>query len=264
MIGLGIMTMMGNFDADTKLWLAQCGTRPSNAVVSAVDTFIRQCKVDGNWSLLDRFWLFAQDVQANARISIVNPSSTNITEVNSPTFNANQGYTGNGTTSYLRSAFIPSSNGINYTLNSASLFLYSRTNNAENKINMGGSSFGSLGNIYVIPRFSDDKFYGRINESSANFISVANTDGRGLFVARRTASNATALYKNGVSVATDTDTSNSLCNVELYILGYNNNGSLLSPATKQIAIAGVGSGSIEQAKFYTAVQNLATAIGFSV
>ena len=86
---------------ETKSWLAVLPSRPSAQVINAVNTFIRTCIADGNWQLLDRFWLFAQDIQANAVYSIVNPTSTACTQVNSPTWTQYQGYTGNGSNMYL-------------------------------------------------------------------------------------------------------------------------------------------------------------------
>jgi hypothetical protein len=273
MIGLGIANMMGNFDADTKLWLAQCGTRPSNEVVSAVDTFIRQCKVDGNWQLLDRFWLFGQDVQANARISIKNPSATQITEVNAPTFTANQGYDGNGSTQYLRSAFIPSVDGVNYTLNSACLFTYFRTNVGEAKYDMGVSNASNSNFSYIISRsaggFGTNNFFTRVNNLSSAYITWNPvTDSRGLSVSNRTTSADMQVIKNGVTqttVPTGTQTPQGLATVEMYVLAWNSNGTAnAAMSTKQIAVAGVGSGAIDHLKFYVAVQSLATSIGFQV
>ena len=49
----------------------------------------------------DRLWIHGLSNQIAARTSFVNPTSTPLTEVNSPTWTAYQGYKGNGTTSYL-------------------------------------------------------------------------------------------------------------------------------------------------------------------
>src|SRR5581483_10728426 len=55
-----------------KAWSNQLSTKPTAAWTSALDLFIRNCIVHGNWFQLDRMWVFATETQANARISVVN------------------------------------------------------------------------------------------------------------------------------------------------------------------------------------------------
>jgi len=55
----------------------------------------------------------------------------NGTPVNNPTFTANQGWTGNGTSSYINTNFSPSENGVNYQPGSCSMGVYIRNNVAE-------------------------------------------------------------------------------------------------------------------------------------
>lgn len=249
---------------ETNAWLSVLTTRPSPLIVNAVNTFIKTSKSDGNWQLLDRFWLFGQDIQANARVSIVNPTSTQITEVASPTFTANQGYDFNGTTQYLRTAFIPSSNGVNYTLNSASFGVYSRENyNGSFGWDMG--AYNATDGAALSLRDGTNSAYAKINSVVAALITVGGvTDSRGLFVALRTASNAIAIARNGSNIGTDTDVSSALPTTEMYIGSLNNNGVAAAFMQRQISIAFTASGTLNQGTFYTAVQSLATSIGFNV
>src|ERR1700739_558485 len=124
---------------ETTAYLARCTTQPSAKWTNALNTLIRQMIIDGHWQLFDGLWIFATPTgcQTNAKINIVNPTSTLITEVNSPTWTANQGYNGNGTSSYLNLNYNPSS-GTNFTSNSNSFGTYSRINiNTGNTYDLG-------------------------------------------------------------------------------------------------------------------------------
>lgn len=113
-------------DPVVRAWLNRLTSSPSSAYIKALDTMIKGMRADGNLLLLDRFWIFATEVQSHAQRSIVNPTNT-LTEVNGPTWTAKIGYTGNAVTQYLNSNFIPSSNGVNYTTAIASIGVYIRT-----------------------------------------------------------------------------------------------------------------------------------------
>lgn len=241
-----------NLLPETKEWLAVLPSKPASFVVNAVNTFIQTCKVDGNWQLLDRFWLFAQDIQANAVYSIVNPTSTACTQVNSPTWTQYQGYTGNGSNMYLNTNFAPNS-GTNFLKNSNSGGVYVRTNVTENKIDFGGNS----PNYYAI--------YSNLggNISSYNFENLGGSTGVptaiGLSVISRTISTSYLNIKNGVTVSTPLRVSGSPNGLNIWVLALNNLGLYSS---KQVSLAFVGGGGIDQLKFYNAVLTLKSQIGF--
>ena len=67
------------YDPLTTAWLAALGTAPAQQTIYSVDAFFRQLRADGNL-LLDYFFLFAQDNQANARIDLINPTLYAVTE----------------------------------------------------------------------------------------------------------------------------------------------------------------------------------------
>ena len=87
------------------------------------NTLLRELKSYGIWNKLDSFCVFANDGGSNfglidwKRLSLY-------TAVNSPAFSVNNGFTGNGTSSYIDTNFNPATSGINYTLNNASRFLW--------------------------------------------------------------------------------------------------------------------------------------------
>lgn len=245
----------------TQLWRAQCATKPEPKTAYAVNPFIQGCIHDGNWTQIDRIWLYAQGVQDNAKISIANPASTQITEVNSPTWTQYQGYTGNGTTSHLRTNFNAATQGVNLTLDSASMFTYNVTNVVGGYVELGGQTGSPFPTLALGSRFTGDLFLIRVNTSTQT--SFSNSDSRGFFVNSRTASNANQQYKNGVSINTTTTASTSIPNQALFSLAFSANGtpSLFSPI--QQALTGFGGGGIDQLKFYNRTQHLAIMLGFN-
>lgn len=246
-------------------YIATLTTIPSSSLVTVYDTFITQCITDGNWNLIDRLWLFAQGTQADSKISMANPLSTQATEVSSPSWIANQGYTGNGSSSYLDSKFVPSTDGINYILNSASFGVYSRTSNAGAIIQEMGLAVtaGSTDNLYCY--FTDNKAYGKINTlAGAGFANGAVANSQGLFSVVRSSNLSSTLYRNGISISTAVDVSSTLSNISFFICAINGAGTASQFSNRQLSMAFIGGGGIDQTKFYSAFQTMATSLGFQV
>lgn len=257
-------------DADTVAWLAQLttsfGTNPSAGFITALDTLIRGLKADGNWDPLDRFWIFAQEVQGYARVSIKNPSSTQITEVNTPTFTVNQGYTGNGTNRYLNTNFNYLTDSVNTLRNSITHGIYVTTNIAESKFDCGHASSGR--DNVISSRHGDGKTYQSAN-SSSGAANVAVSNSLGLYMVERASSTGMTAYKNGSSVATLNNADNAFPNTVDVVFGYNSNPNsntvvITALSSKRIAMRVIGSGAINAATFYSRFQTFATTIGFNV
>ena len=107
----------------------------TNAEKTYINTFIGALGTD--FAEFDRLWIHGLANSVAARTSLANPTSTMITAVNSPTFTASQGYTGNDVNSYLESNFNPSIGTNKYTRNSCSFGVYSLTNTNELAIDIG-------------------------------------------------------------------------------------------------------------------------------
>ena len=74
---------------------------------------------------LDVLWIMGGGLsQADSRVNLISApvpamdTTWTLTEVAAPTFTQGRGYTGNGTSSYLRTGFIPAVHGIAYQQNS--------------------------------------------------------------------------------------------------------------------------------------------------
>lgn len=250
-------------------WLAQLttsfGSNPSSAYIAALNTMIAGMRTDGDLLELDRFWIFAQEVQDYSRVSIVNPASTQITEVNTPTWTALQGYTGNGVNKYLNTNFNYSTNAVKTLRDSISHGVYITTNAAEAKVDAGVyTNVGGTRDIIIAGRWSDGRMYGSANNQTGE-ANGAVADSLGLFSAQRTSSagGATA-RKNGVSIATKVEAEGALPNLSDFVLCMNFNSATSYFSSKRVAMRFIGSGAINHTDFYNRFQTFATAIGFNV
>lgn len=257
-----------SLDPITVAWLAQLttsfGSNPSSTFITALDTMIRGMRTDGDLLLLDRFWIFAQEVQGYARVSIVNPGSTQITEVNSPTWTANQGYTGNATTSYLNTNFNYSTHAVNATRTNISHGVYSRTNSAVNQQDTGATVGAGTCNMAIQSKWSDNICYTATNGRTNNFSSSAVADSLGLFSGTRVNTTNHTGYHNGVAFTAASIADLALPNLNDFVLGRNLNGALSLPSARQLSMRFIGAGNINQANFYSRFQTFATSIGFNV
>jgi hypothetical protein len=250
-----------NFDPDAQLYFDELSPQPSYNFKKAINDFILQLKSDSNWDKLDRLWLFATEHQAHAEVSLKNPSSTRVTEVNSPTWTADKGYSGNTSSQYINTNFNASTEGVNYQLNNSSFGVYCTTNVDEHSVEMGVKS-GSTYYCTLFLRYSND-LYADINDNTG--ISVSNTDSKGFFTNVRSSSTDSKIYRDGsVFHSTTSNTSTGIPSASFFILARNDAGSPNYYSGKQISLAFAGSGDLSQDTFYAAVQDLATEIGFNV
>ena len=98
---------------------------PSNSQQIIQEQLIKDLKTAGVWDKLDLLYVFATDGDNDfATLNWKAPSSFQTTKVNSPTFTADSGFTGDGLSSYLDTNFTISTDATNYSQNNASTFVY--------------------------------------------------------------------------------------------------------------------------------------------
>lgn len=234
----------------------------------AINNLVLQLKDSGDWNKFDRLWIHAAETQDQARVSLVNPTSAQITEVSSPSWMPNQGYTGNGSSSYLNTNFTPSTDAVNYTQNNACMGLYTRTNiSSATNVEMGGFDAGNAhGNYLEIWVSGSNVTLGNINSAIASGANGPITDSLALHTIARTGPTNHQLYKRGVAVGTTqlTTPSTGLSTVKQYILCYNANGTPTNLSTHQVAVSFFSSGGINQLSVYNAIQQFLTSFGAQV
>lgn len=217
------------YDPAAASLFARMTTAPSPARKAAISAYISALKTASIWSKLDALYsLAANDTQAALLNWVAN--QYNATAVNTPTFTANQGYAGDGTTSYIDTNFTPSSAvSPQYALNSASAFVKSNTN-----LRADGSSIFGQGTVTINPEnVGNANATVSINGTSA--LAGSPTTTLDLFTLSRVSSSAYNLYQNSTLLSSQVSASTTVPTSSFRILSDGTNFS-----TRQIQLVGFG------------------------
>jgi len=201
-------------EAETTALLARMTTQPDDTRKELINTTIKALKDSGVWAKLDCFYMFsAHDAQTSLLNWIKN--AHNCTGVSSPTFNADQGYTGNGSSSYLRTNYNPSSQAVNFAASAASIGCYIRT--APGTPAGSKSAFGTVetDGIILLPQFNGTTAFFRLNSSS--WSTLANTSQVGTWVLVKPNTTQITVYKDGVGTTAGRATT-AISNNEIHLL----------------------------------------------
>ncbi|MER8481175.1 hypothetical protein [Mesorhizobium sp. M1322] len=189
----------------------------------------------------DAFYMTAAaDAQAGQRNW--KADTFNLTPTGTIAFEADRGYTGNGVDGYLATGFTPSTAGGNFALNACHLSFWSRTDAQNNTVSMGSRTASTTAQALIIPRTSLDAMSLRMNVDASPTNIAGSTNSSGGFVSRRSASNAAAMFRNGVSIGSHTVASTALPAAAIVIGAVNTGGVIGSFNNYQFASAGFGGG----------------------
>jgi hypothetical protein len=221
-------------------------------------TLVAQLKSSNVWPLLDRLWLYAVENLQSALIDLV--GCGNSTAVNSPTFTANLGFTGNGTSSYVLTGFnLGNANG-NFLQNTASFgcWIVTARTGASSAIDMG-SSGGA--HCQFAPKYADGNLYGDVNSSVQSTV-VPPASVQGFWHLGRSNATRTSVFRNGSVFASYAQASIGVPNQPFAIGAYNSSGSFSNFSTDQIAGAFVGGDLAgKELPFYSALRAYMTTVG---
>lgn len=212
----------------------------------------------------DFMYLLAHENAGDALINIVNPGTYDATNVNAMAFEASRGYTGNGSSSYLNSNYNPATQGVNYLQNSASFGVYIRSDLDNSNYADGGAVGGPNRDTRLNARFSNF-VVGNIN-INPNVLFGTNTSSLSLHVINRSGSNQSNIYKAGVSIVSETNTSVGVPNNNFFLGAFNNSGvaAFFSARQYAFAFAGGSMNTTQQVGFFMAVETFMDAIGAGV
>lgn len=222
---------------------------------------------DGLWTKIDALWIMATQDSATALLNLINTSFA-LTLTNSPTFAADQGYTGNGTTMSINTGFAPASAGTAFSQNSASISAYIRNNRTtSNSHNIMGCSPTSGGTAFFISPLQTSTFQWSLNGTT--FPTAANTTAQGFWQVSRTASNAMTVYRNGTAFTTNAGASGVLTNMTnavRLLANTTTGGAPNSFSADQIAAAHIGGAltDMDLANLSNRVNSYMTAVGANV
>lgn len=253
-----------SLDPDAQTLIDAMTVAPDSTRQTLINDTVIALKDAGIWSLLDECWFFAAH---DAQAALLGwKRYRDCTAVNAPTFTVDEGFAGDGATSYLDANLAPATDGVQYTLNDASYGVYSRTDIASSAYtDMGCRASPDAGNNILKIRNDNDLMLWRINSGTPSPTGTS-TDSRGLFAARRTASDARQVLRNGTIVSGDSNPSNELPTPTFYIGALHQGDSASEFSIRQYAFAFVAAAMSEQqqADLYAVVQDYMTAIGAAV
>jgi hypothetical protein len=194
-------------------------TLPNDAQKLKQNQLLIDLKAAGIWNKLDTFALFATN--GSSQFALIDwKRLINYEAVSNPVFTTNEGFTGNGTASYIDTKFNPTIGTNNYKLNNASRYLYMFMANGTNALD-------GIETINTNRMLRSTVSTQTINQGSSTLSSTFNfTNVKGIKSIHRTSSTNVQLF-NDTTGESRTATSTSLENKNQFILrsGTTNYGS---------------------------------------
>jgi len=243
---------------------------PSTSQQVLQNNLVTSLVANNIWSNLDVLYIFGTNGDSDfATINWITPSSFQSTKVNSPTFNSNQGFSTNGSTSYLNTNWTPNTDAVKFQQNNASLGVWFHTGGDGGAVARTAIGVNSSANTrqFLLSDSASGNIGSRLNQSGAAtpvnfFTGTASFGNQKMYSVDRTSSAAGSQYVDGSSVSTFTNTSTGMPLVSVYLLGRNNDGSLDLPGLSswKLSVAFFGNSSINQSSFYTSLNTYMTSI----
>lgn len=241
------------YDPDASSLFNRFTTPPSVQRKQLISDTIKAVKTAGVWTKLDALYLMAAADEQAARQNWIT-DQFNLTASNSPTFTADRGFAGDGSSSFLDSGFNPATAvSPKFTLNSAVLGIFSRSN-------INNATYYDVGNAgarFNVRSATGSTMRGNINDALVTNFG-ANGTSVGLFAINRSGSNARQGYWNGAAHGGDTQVSTAVTSANMQFLRGSTNYS-----TRQLAVGFIGASLTagEHAAFHTALLTYLQTIG---
>lgn len=240
-------------------WLNNLPSTPPAWYTAIINQFFQDLVDAGISSQLDRLFVFSAPSEGIALVSLINPTSTPATNISSTVFTPFNGYTGNASSMRIDTNFIPSVNGVTFTLNSASAGVYLRLEASAASGQVAIGTTNTTGCLWIQPRLSGDYNRTFLN-TNANYPLVPYVSTKGFFAVHRPNSAGFQSWRNGSLIGSVTTASIALSTTQVSVLA----GGTSNFCSNQASLAFIGSGSINQAVLYSKVQTLMTRIGCQV
>ena len=220
----------GDYCAEFDTVYAAFDTKPHADTAAFMNAMVYSLDTAGYWDRIDVFYVFAvHEADDESLINWIDPGTYDATNISSTAFTRYGGYTGDASADYLAIDWTASTQGENYALDDASYGIYTTLNIQDNVPIL---SFGGTNTSNLTVRSTGNNMTAVINTTAANYVRKTSvTDGTGLIIVTRRASNDSELYQNGSSLASDSDASVGLPATPITILrlgsGYSANNVLL-------------------------------------
>ncbi|MBW1801471.1 MAG: hypothetical protein JRJ85_12180 [Deltaproteobacteria bacterium] len=236
------------YSAEYQAILDSFSTAPSSTDATAQNTFVTSLVNAGVWSELDRLFILAAHASgADSLLDWIHPTGSAATLVNDPSFVAYQGYKAILGVGYINTNYKPATDGINYTLNDACHFGYSREITTDGHFDLGQLD-DSSGNNYLVLSWKsisgefEDSAFGPINcffsYTMGGLVIPANVVGMKL--SERVGSNNLNGYVNGELAGSDNEISTYVPTLDQYLLCHNDRGTPSNASQRQLSMYGIG------------------------
>ena len=234
------------------------------------DTLICGLVTDGVFSSLDVLYIWAAPTITNAAlINLASPGTFNGTAHGTlaGTFTAYHGYTGNGSDFYIDTGFAANTApSPHYVQDSATVGIYVLSNiTGASAASFAAVDTDSATGARILPNFFNQTIY-YINDTVGS--SPASTTTQGQWVATRTASTTTTLYRNGNTTPFDSyaTTSAGIPLTGFYLFASSAAGTPNNFSSIQMSAAFIGSGlsAANQNKVTARINTYMTAYGINV
>lgn len=221
-------------EPEVKTYLTGLTTPLSAGQITKLNTLAKALKTGLGISALsdvfDLLYLLAGET-AESSLRNLAKNLNHAVAVNSPAFTALQGFKGNGTSSYLNTGYNPVVEGVRFTLNSASMGAYSRTNVSQNQVEFGNQQ------SYVLFDYSGTGWH-TIN--STDGAGTAITPSLGMAISVRESSTVEKKYHNGALHETYNTASAVILSDDFYIGARNTSSTASLFSTKELSFAFAG------------------------
>lgn len=189
---LGLLGGARNYAAESLLIFAAMTTPPTTARKILIDNLVISLKASGAWTVLDCLWVLAAADSQAALLDWKTPSTNALVATDSPTFTADRGYAGNGSTARLVGPNLTTL-GRQYVQDNAHMGVFVNTNVADDNAQIGNA------NAFIRVRTSGNTNQCRLNDATSSTAFTSVTEGRGHSVVTRSAAGSYTPYKNGVA-----------------------------------------------------------------
>jgi hypothetical protein len=238
------------FDVDYQAILdyatTQGYTLPSAGQQSKQNKLVIDLKAAGVWSKLDTFAVFATD--GNSDFALIDwIRLSDYTAVNSPTFTTNEGFKGNGTSSYIDLNYTTTTDWVNASQNNTSAFAYAFRDPSP----LISVILGSLSTSGILIGINSFRIYNNPTVIFPNLVGV------GLFTANRNSSTSLNAYINGNLLGVNNSTNSASYTTPVYACRL---GSSYTPASPSIVGLGAYLDATENGHLYNAINTYMTSL----
>lgn len=250
------------YQPESNILFAAMTTKPDPARKKVINDCIRSLKDAGVWASLDCLWVPAAHHSQAATLNWISPSTFTLSPQSSPDFTVDEGYQGNGSSSYVNTTFVPSTANGKFLLDSACFGVYSLTDADDTAMTDMGAANSTSNRVQLISSIATSAVLARLNQD-VNGTARAITNSIGHICATRGDNATVEYYRAGASLGTSAAASTGRPTVSVYLCATNNNGTAQGFSSRRIAAAHIGGhlNSTKVAAFNTALTTYMMAIG---